>query len=263
MSDCLKVGIILKQSAGFKTDLIRELAETHDLPSASSPDTDWDYYLQYRNNILELCNNRPEISSFNPISINFATGASFYRHKFDRKINQTVARAVGIKRGVRPRVCDLTAGFGNDGFVLAGLGCEIVLVERCPLMWALLEDGLRRGRDHHEIGKLLKSKVSLVFSEAKTFLENSDETFETLFLDPMYPDRGKQALTKIKMRVLRELVGDDADSTELLRCSIAYPKKKRVVVKRPIHAPVIQGFHPTLEIRGKKHRYDIYLPPYL
>lgn len=263
MRDGLKVGVILGKAESKSDDLTRVLSETYGLPRASMPHPEWDYYLHYREGILELCVNRPQSGSANPLSIKFDSGASLHRLKFDRKIKQPVARAVGIKRGIRPKVCDLTAGFGNDGFVLAGLGCEIVLVERCPLMWALLEDGLRRGRQSLATGDLLKSNVRLVFSDAKNFLEKSDDSFDTLFLDPMYPKREKHALTKIKMRILRDLVGDDQDCSELLRCSLAYAKKRRVVVKRPITAPVIEGFHPSLAIKGKKHRYDIYLPPYL
>lgn len=259
----LKIGIMTGKSELDTEDLLKRLSETHGLPLASSPDDEWDYFFQYRKGTLELCDNRPRRGSTNPLSINFSSGASLYRYKFDRKINQPVARAVGIKQGVRPKICDLTAGFGGDGFVLAGLGCVIVLVERSPIIWALLEDGLRRGCEHHETGKFLKTNVRLVCSDAKNFLENSDEAFDTLFLDPMYPKSGRSALTKIKMRILRELVGDDEDSAELLRCSLSYPQKKRVVVKRPIIAPFIKGFPPSFEIKGKKHRYDIYLPPYL
>lgn len=57
-----------------------------------------------------------------------------------------IAKAVGVQPGIRPRVLDATAGLGRDGFVLASLGCEVTLVERQPLIAALLEDGLERAR---------------------------------------------------------------------------------------------------------------------
>ena len=51
-------------------------------------------------------------------------------------------RAVGIQPGIRPTLLDATAGLGRDAFVLAELGCTLTLIERQPLIAALLEDGL-------------------------------------------------------------------------------------------------------------------------
>ena len=51
---------------------------------------------------------------------------------------------MGIQPGIRPRVLDATAGLGRDAFVLATLGCEVSLIERQPLIAALLDDGLSR-----------------------------------------------------------------------------------------------------------------------
>ena len=44
----------------------------------------------------------------------------------------------------RPRVLDATAGFARDAFVLACLGCHVDLVERSPIMAALLRHGLEQ-----------------------------------------------------------------------------------------------------------------------
>jgi 16S rRNA (guanine1516-N2)-methyltransferase len=47
-----------------------------------------------------------------------------------------IAKAVGIQPGIRPFVLDATAGLGRDAFVLATLGCEMVLCERQPIIAA-------------------------------------------------------------------------------------------------------------------------------
>jgi 16S rRNA (guanine1516-N2)-methyltransferase len=50
-------------------------------------------------------------------------------------------------------VIDGTAGLGKDAFVLAGLGCKVTLVERHPVVVALLADGLARAWQDPEIGQ--------------------------------------------------------------------------------------------------------------
>ncbi|MDR0440248.1 MAG: class I SAM-dependent methyltransferase, partial [Candidatus Accumulibacter sp.] len=79
-----------------------------------------------------------------PMRVDFVRGAAAHRRRFGGGSGQMIARAAGIAPGVRPRILDATAGCGYDAFVLAGLGCEITLIERNPLVAALLEDGLRR-----------------------------------------------------------------------------------------------------------------------
>lgn len=71
-----------------------------------------------------------------------------------------IAKAVGIQQGVRPRVLDATAGLGKDAFVLASLGCEMSLIERQPLIGALLEDGLARGLDDFEVAPIVSCALA-------------------------------------------------------------------------------------------------------
>ena len=51
-------------------------------------------------------------------------------------------------RGFKPQVLDLTAGLGRDGFVLASLGASVSMLERHPIVFALLDDGLARAREY-------------------------------------------------------------------------------------------------------------------
>ena len=53
-----------------------------------------------------------------------------------------LAKAVGLKKGACPDVIDCTAGLGRDAFVLASLGCRVVMLERVTVVHALLNDGL-------------------------------------------------------------------------------------------------------------------------
>lgn len=57
------------------------------------------------------------------------------------KRGEAVAKAVGIKGDYLPDVVDATAGLGRDAFVLASVGCRVRMLERNPVVAALLDDG--------------------------------------------------------------------------------------------------------------------------
>ena len=52
-------------------------------------------------------------------------------------------RAIGVDRGVRT-VVDATAGLGRDAFALAAVGASVTLIERDPVLAALLDDAIAR-----------------------------------------------------------------------------------------------------------------------
>jgi 16S rRNA (guanine1516-N2)-methyltransferase len=81
-------------------------------------------------------------------------------------------------------------------------------------------------------------------------------SYDVVYLDPMYPERGKAALARKEMQLLRELTGGDPDADELLACANA---RRRIVVKRPRAAPPLLGREPSLALTGTQARFDIYL----
>lgn len=79
------------------------------------------------------------------IFVDFVGGAMAHRRKFGGGRGEAVAKAVGIKGSYLPDVVDATAGLGRDAFVLASVGCRVRMLERNPVVAALLDDGLTRG----------------------------------------------------------------------------------------------------------------------
>ena len=67
-----------------------------------------------------------------------------HRRRFGGGRGEAVAKAAGIKKSYLPSVVDATAGLGRDAFVLASLGCHVRMIERHPVVAALLDDGLQR-----------------------------------------------------------------------------------------------------------------------
>lgn len=195
----------------------------------------------------------------NPIFIDFVAGKNAHRRQFGGGRGQPLAKAIGLKKGATPSIIDATAGFGRDAFVLANLGCQIILIERNPLIATLIEDALNRAEDDHDINDVIK-RMSLINNDAIDSLNNLEDKHrpDVIYMDPMYPNRDKSALVKKDMRLLHQLAGPDTDSDKLLTaaCKIA---RKRVVVKRPKLAPLVGDQKPATSIESKNTRYDIYL----
>ncbi|MDR2614463.1 MAG: class I SAM-dependent methyltransferase [Candidatus Accumulibacter sp.] len=191
------------------------------------------------------------------IRVDFVGGAAAHRRRFGGGRGQMIARAAGLQAGVRPSVLDATAGLGRDAFVLAGLGCEVTLIERHPLIAALLEDGLRRALADSSTAPVA-ARMRLHVGEALVAMRNwRGEAPQVIYLDPMFPAREKRALVKKEMRVFRPLVGDDDDAPALLTTALSLASH-RVVVKRPRKAPALDGRAPGYALEGKSSRFDVY-----
>lgn len=191
------------------------------------------------------------------VRVDFVEGAVAHRRLFGGGAGQMIAKAVGVQPGVRPRVLDATAGLGKDAFVLASLGCEMSLIERQPIIAALLEDGLQRAQGDAEVGSIVARMRLLKGNAIELIRAWEGLPPQVIYLDPMFPHRDKSALVKKEMRLFRPLVGDDMDAPALLEAALALASH-RVVVKRPRKAPCIDGPKPSHALEGKSSRYDIY-----
>lgn len=192
-----------------------------------------------------------------PVRVDFVEGAAAHRRQFGGGSGQMIAKAVGIQPGVRPQVLDATAGLGRDAFVLASLGCSMTLIERQPIIAALLEDGLMRAARDADVAPIA-AQMQLLTGNAVELIRNwQGEPPQVIYLDPMFPHRDKSALVKKEMRLFRPLVGDDLDAPALLEAALDLASH-RVVVKRPRKAPIIDGSKPGYALEGKSSRYDIY-----
>lgn len=164
---------------------------------------------------------------------------------------ELLARAVGIKSGVRPRIVDLTGGFLGDTLLFLSLGCEVITLERHPIIQVLIQSALNNAK--HPV----LSRLTYIPQTAASFLAASPK-LEVIFFDPMFEDANERALPKKEMRIFRHFVGGDEDAREVfdLARKIA---PKRLVVKRPRHSITLAD-KPDIQFDGKATRYDVYLP---
>ncbi|MFZ1245996.1 MAG: class I SAM-dependent methyltransferase [Azonexus sp.] len=230
---------------------VLEMAEALGLPQG----VEAEFALQLGEGGLQLQALGPDACG--PVRVDFLDGAVAHRRLHGGGSGQMIAKAVGIQSGVRPVVLDATAGLGRDAFLLAQLGCHVTLIERHPLIGALLADGMGRARLDEEVGPIVQRMDLRLGNAIEIIQEWSGEPPQVIYLDPMFPHRDKRALVKKEMRVFRPLVGDDDDAALLLAAALALATH-RVVVKRPRKAPNVDGGLPGYALEGKSCRYDVY-----
>jgi 16S rRNA (guanine1516-N2)-methyltransferase len=208
-------------------------------------------------------------------------------------------------------IYDLTAGLGQDSLFLAMNGAKHVhMVERNPIVGALLQDAMRRlqlissssfnvlsecNKSHHqqqqqqtqqtqkELATSLSKKLSLTIGEGKGIIQKQQQQqCDVIYLDPMFPTRQKQSAVKKGMTILHGLLENQYKSIAIdnhqslqeekeqeeqdLLLSALDAARLRVVVKRPIKAPLLGGGEiakPSYAITGSVNRWDVYVKPQL
>lgn len=159
-----------------------------------------------------------------------------------------------------PSVLDPYAGWGMDALALVGEGAQVDCVEQQPAMVALLRDAQRR------VPTQLAARLKVLCGDARAVLSapaKGRETYDVIYLDPMFVPRKKGALPSKRLQVLADLCGsvaptpDELHNLVVLACSRA---SKQVVLKRRKRDPQLPGLTPTRQVIGSSVRYDIFLP---
>ena len=193
------------------------------------------------------------------IRCDFINGELRHRRLYGGGKNQMILKATGLNKH-QPSVMDLTAGLGRDSYVLATAGARVTMFERQPIVAALLADGLQRLRSSGDEQELaIAQRLSLHQGDSLTCVAAlaEQEAPDVIYLDPMFPERGKSAKVKKSMAFFHQLVGSDDDAAALLPLALA-TARYRVVVKRPRHAPPLADIKPGLCFEGKSTRFDVY-----
>ena len=173
--------------------------------------------------------------------------------------NELLGRAVGIGKKPGLKVVDATGGLGRDGFVLADLGCRVLMCEREALVGLLLESGLERGLASGDAWLVaVLERIELWQGDARELSPPRVAEFDVIYLDPMFPGRTKSAAVKKEMALFQLLLaGREDDADELLYWALQQ-EVARVVVKRPAKAPCLAGKKPSHTVSGRAVRYDVY-----
>jgi 16S rRNA (guanine1516-N2)-methyltransferase len=193
------------------------------------------------------------------VRVDFTHKAMGFRAQQASIKNEAIARACGLKGNQRSTVLDATAGLARDAYVLASLGATVLLLERSPVVAALLQDGLDRAADDPDSPAWIAQRMQFLSNRSITQIQPWPYDIpDVIYLDPMFPHKKKSALVKKEMRLFQQLLGPDDDADLLLPAALKLAKK-RVVVKRPDYAPFLNDQPASMQIKSKKHRFDVYL----
>lgn len=236
--------------------------DINDLNSfANSFDRSHDYYLYFAKDGLSL---KPfDKSKHGNIKVDFLAGKNNHRRIYSTSYRSDIARAFAISSKNKPKILDCTAGFGSDAFSLASLGCEVKLIERNPLVYALLYDGIQRMKMATRSDKHFKKciDISCEYNDSICYLNESSDNqnfFDAIYLDPMFPPKSKNAKAKKEMQAIQNIIVFEGDYDKLLSAALE-SKAKRVVVKRPVKGSFLSDISPSFSIKARTIRYDVFI----
>ena len=169
---------------------------------------------------------------------------------------ELLGKAIGFKPQTERSIVDVTAGFGRDAFILAALGFHLVLLERHPIVYLMLNDALQRAAALPLLNPIT-NRLKIFHADAQEWLTHH-HPFHVIYLDPMFPLRTKSAAVKKTMRIMQDIVGFAANDAGLLPLALACATS-RVVVKRPRLATYMNDQPPHFSLKGKSTRFDVYL----
>ncbi len=192
-----------------------------------------------------------------PLFIDFTSSELTFRRKNSSMRQETLIKALGLKNNTAPFIVDATAGLGRDSFILASFGFPVTMLERSAIIYALVNDGIQRGLQNPATNPILQ-RMNYFQTDAITWLKNPDTQPDIIYIDPMFPERKKTALSKLDMRIFHAIVGDDLDADALLNRALSCALM-RVVVKRPRLAKPLAGAKPTHSLLGSSSRFDVYI----
>ncbi len=257
----MKEGFCVLYKDAAEREQAAALAATLMLPLQNIQATEsesWIFALRYSPKGLSL--QMAQLATATPVLADFSSPGLSYRVR-DAVHKQAIAKAVGIKPGVTPSIFDATAGLGKDAFLLASMGCSVVMIERNKAVHALLQDAVQRA--------MQSSDSRIAEAAARLTLQNIDFRHlltttvqaEVVYLDPMFPKRQKTARVKKDMFVLQEFMNymQELDSNEGLLAAALKIATRRVVVKRSRYAGFLDECQPSYSLSGSSSRYDIYL----
>ncbi len=169
-----------------------------------------------------------------------------------------LVKAARIKNTEEPlTLLDATAGLGEDSFLLAAAGFNILLYEYDPVISALLEDALVRAKKDPALMEIA-NRMTLYKEDSIAAMNNIKESPDVILLDPMFPKRQKNALIKKKFQLLQQLESPCCTEDELLNAAFA-AKPKKIIIKRPLKGENLAGKKPDYSLIGKAIRYDCFV----
>ena len=168
------------------------------------------------------------------------------------KPGQPLRKAIGYK-GSPLKILDITAGWGQDAWLLAELGCEVTAIEKNELVFIFLDFLNKKPRP--EAGKL-----NFILDDSLHYLKTvkADNKPDVIYMDPMFQPNKKAASGK-GLWILQQITETNEKKPIELFEEALNKSRKRIVVKRgrrekPFKGPLLCSFS------GRAIRFDVFAP---
>jgi 16S rRNA (guanine1516-N2)-methyltransferase len=188
------------------------------------------------------------------VSIRYDSAVMLHRRHGGQ--NELLGRAVGVKNDRYPVVFDATGGLGRDAFVLADLGCRVTLCEKTPVLAWLLQDAIMCAQVSRY--DAVRDAAERMTVQAGNSEAQSLDGATVIYIDPMFPERKKAAAVKKEAMMLQYLSAPH-DGEESLMTWAWQQAVDRIVVKRPLKAPVLGKRKASFTLSGKSVRFDVFV----
>ena len=193
---------------------------------------DFDFNLVYKNEFLTFESEGQSLS------------CDFISPKYLTEVRQNFSRSEGVysflkvisKNKKKLSILDLTAGLGRDLFKFVLSGHKLKAFEKDPVLYLLLEDGLKRFRASPDLEELKERfrletnfECELNFGDSLEYLKETEDMFDLIYFDPMFQDKSKKAAPKKHMQIIKSLVkSDEIDKSDVISKAL---DKAQVVLK--------------------------------
>ena len=219
----------------------------------------YDVIILVDDKILSLQLNQTKKSS--PISIDLVSNLQHYQNKTSNLNSLPIVKALGNSQKNRT-LLDATCGMGKDTSLFLSRGFKVTALENSPIMAKLFENAISRCQQDTNFAKLIKN--NLKFKHADAFdtlasLQYSTNKPDIIYLDPMFLEKKKSALSKKEMQILQYILPATTYTEQKKLLSLALKAaQKRDIIKQPKNAPVlIEGV--AHQYKGRAVRYDLYI----
>jgi 16S rRNA (guanine1516-N2)-methyltransferase len=206
--------------------------------------------------VKDLGNGKYETNN-NSLICDFSTAEFNYKQKYGYHLDSPNIKSITSKQKKisETKVLDCTAGLGKDSFIFASFGFQVLLIEKNPIIFQLLQDGHQRGMKDEKISNILKN-MKLVNDDSIDYLNSHQEHFDVIYFDPMFPsmNRKNKISPKKEIQYIREIVQER--ETNLLEKAKEFMKfTDKLVIKRPKNVEPLSMIHFSYEM--KSTRFDV------
>ena len=179
------------------------------------------------------------------------TGANLFklsyediRNRVENARSSPIARACASMR--RPKVLDALGGWGLDAITLSEAGCTVSVTEANPIIRSVAKN----------LAHEANTPIVFMCGTVEEYLSASQERFDVVYLDPVFPQHPKGARPARRMQILQMLAKTDTNLDAVFETAKRHALN-RVVVKHRRNQPNMFGV-PDWQITSNTVRFDIY-----